>query len=103
MTSSPAQGVTPKYRWSSRSDSFLAWRVCYPLQDVNRELWAQAIRAYMIDPNYMKTVAPNAAAVIRGAVNAYPELSKIIQFDAEGIPIPISLDDDEPTVAANPN
>jgi hypothetical protein len=31
---------------------------------------AEAIRAYMADPNYLKTVAPKTAAAIRAAVNA---------------------------------
>jgi hypothetical protein len=50
------------------------------------ELWAEAIRAYMADPNYMKTVAPDVAKAIRDNVNAHPELSKIIQFNAGGVP-----------------
>jgi hypothetical protein len=52
--------------------------------DVNRELMAEAIRAYMTDPNYIKTVAPNVAARIRERVNAHPELSRIIQFNSLG-------------------
>jgi hypothetical protein len=43
---------------------------------------AEAIRAYMADPNYLKTVAPKTAAAIRKAVNAHPFLSKVIQFNA---------------------
>jgi hypothetical protein len=52
--------------------------------DVPRELWAEAIRAYMVNPNYLKTVAPNVAARIREYVNANERLSKIIQFNALG-------------------
>jgi hypothetical protein len=54
---------------------------------VPKELMGEAIRAYLTDPNYIKTVAPRTAAAIRAAVNAHPELSKIIQFNAVvGIP-----------------
>ena len=51
---------------------------------VDRELMAEAIRAYMADPNYLKTVAPKTAAAIRAAVNANPRLSRIIQFNTIG-------------------
>lgn len=47
----------------------------------DRELAAESIRAYLADPNYLKTVAPNAAKAIRAAVNPHPVLSKIIQFN----------------------
>ena len=53
----------------------------YAGEKANRELMAEAIRAYKFDPNYFKTVAPKTAAAIRAAVNAHPELSKIIQFN----------------------
>jgi hypothetical protein len=52
----------------------------YPAH-VDRELWAEAIRAYMADPNYIKTVAPKTAARIREFVNNNPRLNKIIQFN----------------------
>ncbi len=42
---------------------------------------AEAIRAYLQDPNYLKTVAPNVAARIRGAINTTPDLNSIIQFN----------------------
>ena len=42
----------------------------------------EAVRAYMADPNYLKTVAPKTAAAIRAAVNTHPQLSKIIQFNS---------------------
>ncbi|WP_188608697.1 hypothetical protein [Chelatococcus reniformis] len=45
------------------------------------ELVAEAIRAYMTNPNYFKATAPNAAAEIRQAVNRHPKLSKVIQFN----------------------
>jgi len=56
----------------------------YDSEEVPREYMAEAIRAYMTDPNYFKTVAPKTAAAIRAAVNAHPTLSKIIQFNAVG-------------------
>jgi hypothetical protein len=48
------------------------------------ELVAEAIRAYLLDPNYFKTVAPDAAAAIRAMVNSHPQLSKWIQFNSMG-------------------
>jgi hypothetical protein len=56
----------------------------YDKEEVPREYMVEAIRAYMADPNYLKTVAPKTAAVIRAKVNAHPTLSKIIQFNAVG-------------------
>lgn len=54
----------------------------YSDADAPRELMAEAIRAYLADPNYLKTVAPSVAARIRGAVNNNPESSPHIQFNA---------------------
>lgn len=45
------------------------------------EKMAEAVRAYMVDPNYLKTVAAKTAARIRQYVNTHPQLSKIIQFN----------------------
>ena len=56
--------------------------VGYPKNMVDAELRAELMRAYMTDPNYLKTVAPHAAASIRASVNADPWLSKIVQFNA---------------------
>jgi hypothetical protein len=53
----------------------------YTEEEAPREYMAEAIRAYMTDPNYLKTVAPKTAAAIRAAVNPHPTLSKIIQFN----------------------
>lgn len=50
--------------------------------DVQRELIAEALRAYMADPNYLKTVAPKTAARIRQYVNDNPSLKNIIQFNS---------------------
>lgn len=55
----------------------------YRGDDVGREYLAEAIRAYMADPNYLKTVAPETAARIRNYVNANPRLASVIQFNAD--------------------
>jgi DNA-binding CsgD family transcriptional regulator len=54
----------------------------YEAIDADRELWAEAIRAYMYDPNYIKTVAPEVAFMIRDHVNRSKSLRKTIQFNA---------------------
>src|SRR5262249_1683772 len=56
----------------------------YPRSEAPAELVAEAVRAYLTDPNYLKTVAPNTAAAIRSLVNSHPELSKLIQFNTLG-------------------
>lgn len=50
--------------------------------DIDREYMAEAIRTYLTNPNYIKTVAPKTAARIRDAVNPNPRLNKIIQFNS---------------------
>ena len=55
--------------------------------DVQRELIAEAIRAYLSDPNYIKTVAPKTAARIRQFVNDNPKLREIIQFNSFALPL----------------
>lgn len=52
----------------------------------DRELMAEAIRAYLVDPNYIKTVAPELAGAIRDAVNSNPILAPIIQFNNLRLP-----------------
>jgi DNA-binding CsgD family transcriptional regulator len=54
----------------------------YQQAEEARELWAEAIRAYMWDPNYIKTVAPDVAFMIRHHVNRNSSLRKTIQFNA---------------------
>jgi hypothetical protein len=44
----------------------------YRTSEVPRELIAEAIRAYMTDPNYLKTVAPKTAEAFRRSVNENP-------------------------------
>ncbi len=59
----------------------------YPAKDVNNELWAEAIRAYMSDPNYLKTTSPKVAARIRKYVNPNPEINPYIQFNSLAAPV----------------
>lgn len=59
----------------------------YKGADILRELMAESVRAYMNNPNYLKTVAPKTAAAIRSAVNANPRLNSTIQFNAAGMPV----------------
>jgi hypothetical protein len=59
----------------------------YTGEDVAREYMAEAIRAYLWDPNYIKTVAPNTAAAIRAAVRKNLWLAKIIRFNSALAPI----------------
>jgi hypothetical protein len=54
----------------------------YRGDDVRSERIVEGIRAYMANPNYLKTVAPDVAKAIREAVNSHPVLSKIIQFNS---------------------
>lgn len=49
---------------------------------VDRELAAEAVRAYLMNPNYIKTTAPKLAKAIRAAVNSDPALNRTIQFNA---------------------
>jgi hypothetical protein len=56
-------------------------------EDVRAEYLAEAIRAYLANPNYLKTVAPMTAASIRATVNENPRLRGIIQFDSGGDPL----------------
>jgi hypothetical protein len=66
----------------------------YSGPQVRDELVAEAVRAYMSDPNYMKSVAPETAARIREVVNSNPDLKHTIQFNASGVPFGV-LDGDE--------
>lgn len=53
---------------------------------------AEAIRAYLVDPNYIKTVAPDLAAAIRDAVNSDPTLAPVIQFNNLRLPTHAELE-----------
>jgi hypothetical protein len=95
-----AEGGAEAASWGRR---FTPEALGFKGDEISREYMAEAIRAYMTDPNYLKTVAPKSAAAIREAVNAHPTLSKIIQFntvggwaamngiDADTVPIPKQL------------
>lgn len=56
--------------------------VGYKGDEIGREYMAEAVRGYMLDPNYLKTVAPKTAARIREYVNGNPALNKTIQFNS---------------------
>ncbi len=47
--------------------------------DVDREYMTNAIRAYMADPQYMQTVAPDTAAAIQATLNANPQIASSLQ------------------------
>jgi hypothetical protein len=54
----------------------------YKPHQVNGELLAEGLRAYMANPNYFKMMAPKSAAKIREAVNKNPHLKRVIQFNS---------------------
>ena len=54
----------------------------YKLSDRPGELSAEFIRAYLTNPNYVKSIAPGLAKELRALINADPGLSKYIQFNA---------------------
>lgn len=59
----------------------------YKGNDVPPEYMAEALRAYLTNPNYIKTVAPKTAARIRAYVNSNPRLNQTIQFNANTSPL----------------
>lgn len=63
----------------------------YKVQEEPAEYWAEAMRAYMRNPNYIKTVAPKTAAAIRAWVNTHPKVSKFIQFNSIAAGVGIKL------------
>jgi hypothetical protein len=56
----------------------------YDADQVNRELVAEGFRAYLTNPNYFKTYAPNTAARFRSAVNRNKYLKHVIQLNSIG-------------------
>jgi len=54
----------------------------YDEEAAPRELMAEAIRAYMQNPNYIKAEAPAVAARIRAYVNTHPWIKQTIQFNS---------------------
>jgi hypothetical protein len=55
----------------------------YKGENLRAENMAEAIRSYMADPNYIKTIAPKTAERIRQYVNDNPRLSGTIQFNSD--------------------
>lgn len=51
----------------------------YPFEYV-----AEALRAYLTNPNYLKTVAPNTAELLRRGMNTHPTISKVLQLNSIG-------------------
>jgi hypothetical protein len=49
---------------------------------VPQQYGAEAFRAYMTDPNFMKSVAPLTAQLMRRLVREHPELSRIVRLNA---------------------
>ena len=49
--------------------------VNYKNGEINAELNADGLRAYMQNPNYFKTVAPNLAQRYRQLVNGNPNIN----------------------------
>src|SRR5262249_11267821 len=56
----------------------------YGIDDIDFELRAETIRAYMMFPGYFKATYPHLAAEIRKWANADPRISHIIQFNSLG-------------------
>jgi hypothetical protein len=75
-------GVDPA-KLSSKYRNFGPENHGYKAKDIQRELMAEAIRAYMSNPNYLKSVAPNVAARIRQYANPSPR-NNAIQFNSLG-------------------
>lgn len=66
----------------------------YSGENISRELMAEAIRAYMTNPNYLKEVAPRTATRIREYVNANPRLKSVIQFNSAAGAVGLGLASD---------
>lgn len=75
--------------------SFYPQHAGYKGAKIQRELMAEAIRAYAQNPNYIKTEAPELAARIRNAVNNNPMINKIVQFNSLGVPVGLALQPDQ--------
>lgn len=60
----------------------------YGPADVDAELWAEAYRAALANPDYVLTVAPDVYRIIPQTVARHPELSRFIHFNASGVPLP---------------
>jgi hypothetical protein len=62
-------GVTPQTRGYSKAHA-------------PAELMADAVNAYLTNPNYIKTVGPKTAAALREAINTNPRLNKFIHLNS---------------------
>ncbi|TWT11705.1 hypothetical protein [Reyranella sp. CPCC 100927] len=71
--------VPPRYWTSPESRGYRAGEVV-------DELWAEAFRAYMANPNYLKATAPKVAARIRAYANPNPATNRYIQFNSLAAP-----------------
>jgi hypothetical protein len=56
----------------------------YSPKNVNGELAAEGFRAYLMNPNWFKAVAPVSATRFRAEVNRNKNLKRIIQFNSLG-------------------
>jgi hypothetical protein len=84
-----ARGREPDITTNAALRDFGPEQMGYSAGDAPRELFADAVRAYLTNPNYLKAMAPNVAARIREYTNSHPELSKFLQFNA--IPAAVGL------------
>lgn len=54
----------------------------YSKKDQPAEMMAEAVAGYLMNPNWMKTTAPNLAKRIRQWANTNPRTRRVIQFNA---------------------
>jgi hypothetical protein len=80
-----ATGKAPKPGYETKYGLVTPEAHGYKGEKVNKELAAESIRAYLTNPNYLKTVAPKAAALIRDHFNDHPYLSKFLQFNSAAL------------------
>jgi hypothetical protein len=73
---------TPRTRAAQPFTHFGPEDLGYGGEEVNHELTTEAFRAYGANPNYFKTVAPNAAKAIRQIWNRHPVASKVLKFNS---------------------
>ena len=72
-----AYGEPAKVKSQIRDPEFYG----YKKSEVPGELTAEVIRAYMQDPNYLKSVSPALAKEVR-KLNAIPGLNEMVQFNS---------------------
>lgn len=73
---------SPEYRHAASRNLETPASHGYSSAQVEDELIAEALRAYLTAPNYIKTEAPALAASIRRHFNSHPIVSRIVQFNA---------------------